>query len=206
MSKKQATSIQKFVKKKFKVMAFKGTWKELLGTPATNGSWIIYGDSGHGKTTFSMKLIKYLSSFKKCAYVPLEEGLHLTFQMAVKEANLLSSSSRIKLWEDYTVEDIDEELSKPRAPEIIFIDSAQYFKSNEKSVNELTKFEYKELSKRYPNVIFIYISHAEKGDPKGGLAKSIYFGSHVCLEVKDFSVSPMKNRYGGKVSFDINEL
>ena len=91
-----------------------------------------------------------MTKFKKCAYIPLEEGTKMTFQEAVKGANLLSASSKVKLWEGYTIEDIDIELSKPKAPEVIFIDSIQYLKMAHNSVNELTKFEYMDLLNRHP--------------------------------------------------------
>lgn len=192
-----SVSISKLTKKKFILMPFEGAFKDLIGRPECAGSWLIYGDSGNGKTSFSLKLLKYITSFKKCAYIPLEEGTKLTFKEAVERANLLSVSSRVKIWEAHTVEDLDIELKKPKSPEVIFIDSLQYFKMNANSVNELTKFEYMELLKRHPKKLFIFVSHAKKDEPKGALAESVYFGSDVCLFVKDFVVYPKKSRYKG---------
>ena len=202
---KTAVSPQKFSRKKFKTMKFTGKYKELLGTPECSGSWIIFGDSGNGKTTTSLELLKYLTNFKKCAYVPLEEGVQLSFQQAFNQANLLSVSSQFKLWPDYTVKDLDEELSKPRAPQIIFIDSVQYLRMNDESYSELTKFEYMELLKRHPKTLFIFISHAKNNEPKGALAEAVYYGSHICMWVKDFVVYPKKNRFGGKTPLELND-
>ena len=200
---KLSVSPQKFARKKFITMQFTGKYKDLLGTPECSGSWIIYGDSANGKTTTSLQILKYLTNFKKCAYVPLEEGVRLSFQQAFNEANLLSVSAKFKLWPDYTVQDIDQELSKSRAPEIIFIDSLQYLRMNDQSYNELTKFEYLELLKRHPKTLFIFISHAKNNEPKGALAEAVYYGSHICLWVNEFVVHPKKNRFGGKTPLEL---
>lgn len=195
---KPAISIDKLLRKKFKVMAFEGEFKDLIGTPECSGSWIIYGASGNGKTSLCLKILKYMTKFKKCAYIPLEEGTKMTFQEAVKGANLLSASSKVKLWEGYTIEDIDIELAKPKAPEVIFIDSIQYLKMAHNSVNELTKFEYMDLLNRHPKKLFVFVSHAKKNEPKGALAESVYYGSDVCILIDDFTAYPTKSRYKGK--------
>ena len=200
---KPAISIEKLLKKKFIVMNFENEYKDLIGTPECSGSWLIYGGSGEGKTTFSLETLKYITRFKKCAYIPLEEGAKMTFQEAAKEANLRSASSRIKLWVDYTVEDLNNELVKPRSPEVIFIDSLQYLKMKSDSYNQLTAFEYKSLINSFPKKLFIFISHAKNNEPKGALAEAVYFGSDVCLFVKDFCVYPKKSRYGGKKSMHL---
>lgn len=201
-----AISLRKLINKKFVTMKLTGSWKGLIGTPECAGSWIIFGDSGQGKTTFSLKLMRYLTDFKKCAYLPLEEGTKLTFKDAVQKANLLPVASKIKIWENYSVKDINEELIKSRAPSIVFIDSLQYLKMNRKSTNQLTNFQYKELLIRHPTTLFVFISHGKNGEPKGALAESIYFGSDVCLSVKDFVVEPNKSRYGGKHPLNMNDL
>jgi predicted ATP-dependent serine protease len=198
-----AISLDKLARKKFVLIPFEGEMQNLIGTPECSGSWIIYGGSGEGKTTFSLRLMKYWTKFKKCAYLPLEEGTKLTFKQAISSANLLSVSSKVKIWDEYTVQDLDIELKKPKAPEVVFIDSLQYLKMTAKSVNQLTNFEYMNLLKRHPKKLFIFISHAKKGEPKGALAEAVYYGSDVCLYVNDFMVSPVKSRYGGNTTLTL---
>lgn len=210
MIRKTATSPRKFSRQKFKTMKFEGVWRGLLSRPECNGSWIIYAESGHGKTTLALNMLKMICQHKKSAYIPLEEGLRKSFQRAFNSANLLAHSGNFKLWKNYTVEDIEYELSQPRAPEIIFIDSLQYLKMNDKSVNELTKLEYIELIHKYPKVTFIFISHSKNGEPKGALAEAVYYGSHICIQVKNHVAFPVKNRFedenGGNQSLDLNDL
>lgn len=199
-----AMSIDKLARRKFVLIPFDNEWKDLIGTPECAGSWIVYGNSGNGKTTFSLQLLKYMAKFKKCAYLPLEEGTKLTFKQAIQRANLVSVSNKVKIWDNYTVQDLDAELPKPKSPDVIFIDSLQYLRMHAKSPNQLTSFEYLDLLKRYPKKLFVFISHAKNNEPKGALAESVYFGSDVCLYVDNFKVQPRKSRYGGKVVFELN--
>ena len=59
---------------KFEVAEFTGKWLESFGKPELRGSWLIYADSGAGKTHFALELIKYLSRFvDRVAYDTLEQ-------------------------------------------------------------------------------------------------------------------------------------
>jgi len=201
-----AISPKKFSKKKFKLIPMpEGKFKDLIGALSITGSWMIYGGSGEGKTTFALMLLKFLCDFKKCAYIPLEEGLSPSFQYSFNEANLLSSSANLRLWKEHTVDDIDEELSKSRAPEVIFIDSLQYLRKSKSSVNQITKFEYIEMLRRHPTTLFIFISHAKNGEPKNAIGEDVYYGSHICMLVKNYMIQPIKNRFRGKIPFDLND-
>lgn len=164
--------------------------------PECSGSWIIYGASGNGKTTFSLLLMKYLCEFKKCAYLSLEEGEKLSFQMAVQRAGLDTIGSKAVLWFNYDFNLLINELESPRSPKVVFIDSVQYFFNSETN-RGLTKNEYKELIRRFPTKLFIFISHEKNGMPKGALADAIYYDSDVCLRVRNFEALPAKSRYGG---------
>lgn len=201
-----AVSLKKLVNKKYKTMNFEGDFKALIGTPEVSGSWLIYGESGSRKTTLSLKLMRYLCKFKTCAYIPLEEKTKLSFQQAVQRANLISVTSKVKIWEEQNVESLLIELSKPKSPDIIFIDSIQYLKKNERSTQELTRFEYKALMDAFPKKLFISISHAKNGEPKGALGDAVYYHSDVCLMVKEGIAYPMKSRYGGDTAFDMNDF
>ena len=203
---KRAIGVKEFERQKFKVMAFKSPFKELIGEPECSGSMIIYGESGHGKTTFALRLMKYISKFYKCAYVSIESALKKSFQDIVKGSNLRSVARKVQLWEELTVADLYEKLKKPRAPKIVFIDSLQYLQLNDESMNQLTSFQYKKLIKDFPNVLFIFISHAKNGEPKGALAEAVYYGSDTCLLVDDFIIYPKKARFGGHKPLELKDL
>lgn len=186
-------------------MDFTGAYKDLIGTPECSGSWLIYGHSGNGKTTFALGLLKYMCEFKKSAYITIEEKSKLSFQKAVIDANLLSVSSKVKIWVDFTLEELDTELTKPKSPDVIFVDSIQYLRKNIESFQEISKFEYKDLIDRYPSKLFIFISHAKNGEPKGSLADSVYYFSDTCIRIDDFTAIPMKARYGGSIAYNFKK-
>lgn len=200
-----SVSIEKFTRKKFKTLAIKGGFEDLIGLPECAGSMIIYGLGGNGKTTFALQLVKHFATLKKIGYNSIEEKVKYSFQQAVRRANLLSVNSKVKIWVSLTVEELKEELLKPKSPEIVFIDSVQYLRTSEKSINELTKFEYKDLINSFPNKLFVFISHAKNGEPKGSLAQSIYYDADTCIEVIDFVAYPKKSRYGGNKPFEISQ-
>lgn len=199
----RATSPKSFVSTKFTIMAIPPKFKGILGEPECSGSWLVYGESFNGKTTFSLELIDQLCTVHKAAYLVLEEGLKMTFQDKVKKSGIVGRGAKIVLWHNETLEDLYQKLKAPRSPKIVFIDSVQYLRANKKSGQEISKFEYIQLLEAFPDRLFVFISHAEKGKPKGSLADAIYYGSDICIEVKDFIAYPKKNRCGGSETYNL---
>lgn len=198
-----AISVDKLLRKKFTIIKLNDALEKLMGNLECSGSVLIYGDSGNGKTTFSLQLAKALCQTKKVGYNSIEEKAKYSFQQAIKKANILSVKSKFKLWVSLTVEELIEELSKKKSPDVVFIDSIQYLRMSEKSSNELTKFEYKDLINMFPNKLFIWISHEKNGEPKGALADAVYYDSDTCIQVCDYVASPVKSRLGGKEPYNI---
>ena len=67
---------------------FEGAWEVAFGHPARTGTWIIWGESGNGKSAFVMKLAKYLCQWCKVAYDSLEESTGLSFQNSLKREKM----------------------------------------------------------------------------------------------------------------------
>ena len=196
-------SVEKLLRKKFKVIALPEEFKNLIGNPECAGSMIIYGPSANGKTTFAVQLVKAFCSSKKVGYNSIEEKAKYSFQNALKRGNILSVKGKLKIWVSLSVHELTEELLKPKSPDVIFIDSVQYLRMTQKSVNQLTNFEYKNLINQFPNKLFVFISHAKNGEPKGSLAEAIYYDADVGIYVKDFIATPLKSRYGGNTIYEI---
>ncbi|KAA6312942.1 hypothetical protein EZS27_036205, partial [termite gut metagenome] len=57
----RAYSVKNVLDSEFETLAFEGIWNEAVGLPELSGSWIIYGTTKNGKTTFAMMLAKYLT-------------------------------------------------------------------------------------------------------------------------------------------------
>ena len=54
----RAYTYEDLARKKYKTLPLKGAWKEHLGEIERAGSILIYGDSGHGKTTYALQLMR----------------------------------------------------------------------------------------------------------------------------------------------------
>lgn len=188
----------------FDVMDFQGDWLKCLGRPEKAGVWIVYGESYHGKTNFTIKLAKYLTGFVKNKILinSLEEGKTESFKLTSKRANLASVADKILLGDRVPVEKVKERLRKQRSPEIIIIDSLQF--------TELTKPTYKKLIDEFVNKkkkgqkkLFIFISNADGKIPRGALAKHVKNEAMIKIRVEGFKAFP-ESRFGGGEPFVID--
>lgn len=191
---RRAISVDEIIKKNFIEMAFDGEFKESFGTPERSGIWIIWGNSGNGKTRFSMQLAKYLTKFGRVAYNTLEEGARKSMQLAVVETNMREVSKHFIILDREPIVELKERLRKRKSPDIIIIDSYQY--------TGLTKREYVELKEEFGNKLFIFISHAEGKNPEGRTAKFIRYDADVKIRVEGYKAFPV-SRYGGGEPYTI---
>lgn len=193
---RRAYSVANVKEAKFKTLKFDGEWAEAIGSPEMTGTWFIYGPPKNGKTSFAMKLVKYLTKFRRVAYNSVEEGLSLTIQMAMDRVQMSQVGSKVILLEKETTEELVTRLDKKKSPDIIVIDSVQFM--------ELKFSEYKMLKERYPNKLFIYISHVEGKTPDGSTAKRIWRDANVIFRIEGFKAFTT-SRYGGEGDITISE-
>ena len=83
----------------FNTVDFTGKWLASFGRPELRGSWIVWGGSGSGKTTFMLQLAKYLTNFSKVCYDSIEQGLTLSFRKAWERVNMLEAGNNFALVE-----------------------------------------------------------------------------------------------------------
>ena len=145
------------------------------------GVWLIWGDSGSGKTTFTLMLCKYLAGFRRVAYDSLEQGLSLSLQKAWERVGMAEAGSNIILLNKEDLPELCARLRKRKSPEIIVIDSLQY----------LDKFymkQFKDLKAEFPDKLFVFISQADKAgkDPDGHIAKKIRYDADIKIKVEGF--------------------
>ena len=124
---RRAISNKNVMQAKFETAPFTGAWLASLGRPELRGSWIVYGGSGSGKTTYVMQLCKYLTNFGRVAYNSLEQGLSLSLQKAWERVGMEEAGSRIILLQKESLKDIRERLKKKNAPNVVVIDSVNYW-------------------------------------------------------------------------------
>lgn len=195
---KRALSVSDMLNYSPEVLPFTGEWREAIGLPELKGAWIVFGDSGNGKTSFALKLGKYFAQIgKRVAYDSIEEGVSLSMREAYIRTGMSDVAGKFILLDKEPIAELRTRLEKRRSPDVIIIDSVQY--------TGLTTKEYKELVDDFPNKLFIFISHADGLKPKGALAQAIYYDAFVCLLIKGFKALVKKSRYGGNGEITISE-
>lgn len=187
---KRALSVDNILNTKYVDLDFDGEWAELLGDPEANGSWIIWGDSGHGKSRFCMMLAKKLTEFGKVAYNSLEEGGRKSIKknMAACGMDAPEVKKNFLVLNREPIDQLKERLRKKQHPRFVFIDSFQY--------TGLTKPQYIALIEEFPDILFIFVSHAEGKKPLGSGADFVRYNSDIKIRVEGYKAFPM-SRLGG---------
>jgi hypothetical protein len=165
-------------------------WGGIIGRPTKDFSCIIFGESGHGKTTSILRLLKDLCDCgMRATYVSLEEGISGTMQDAFKREGVIENySGKIILAANASFEEILAYFSKRGSPEIVVIDSIDYL--------NLTKEQYKLLRAKLKNKIIILISWSKGNNPRSEAGVAIQYMVDIKLQIKNFMIWP-KSRYGG---------
>lgn len=175
---KPAISVTQMNRMKFDIMPFEGLFKASFGKPQLGGTWIVWGNSSNGKTSLCLQLAKYLTNFARVAYNSYEEGVSLSFQNSIKRFDMHEVAKQFVILAGDSIEEIRERLDKRRAPRVVLMDSVQHSK--------ITVDQYKTLKHDFPNVLFIYISHARGKLPKGEVADFIRYDADLKIRVEGF--------------------
>jgi len=171
---------------KIPVFDFDGMWERAMGKPARSGTWLIWGSSGNGKSSFVMQLAKYLCRFDKVIYDSLEESTGLSFQKSLRRHRMDEVSRRFQVLDREPVERLSERLSKRKSPGIVIIDSFQY--------SGLSYKGYLRLKESHRNKLLIFVSHADGLRPGGRTARSVEYDADVKIFVQGFRAS-CKSRF-----------
>ncbi len=191
---KRALSVDNVLNAKFKGLPFSGKWEEVFGTPERAKSWIIWGQSGSGKTTFNMQLAKYLSNFERVIYNSLEEGLSMSIQNAFNRAGI-TKQDNVQLVQE-SMKDLAARLRRKKSPNVVFIDSVRY--------TRMRWNDYQKFCDQFPNKILIWVAHARGKEPKGTLAEDIRYDASVKIYTEGYRAF-VTSRFstGGESSMDI---
>lgn len=176
----KAISNKNVLDARFKVADFAGKWLASFGKPELRGAWIIYGESGSGKTHFALELLKYLSGFvDRAAYDTLEQGLSLSFQNAWKDAAMHEVGSRVIVLAKEPIKDLRERLRKRKSPDIVVIDSIT-------ALVGFTRAVFIELINEFPDKLFVFIAHEENNKPYPAIAQHVRKLSEVKIRVEGY--------------------
>lgn len=185
----RAYSYEDIERIKFKEIQLNDEWKNHLGEPQLgNSHWLVYGGSGHGKTSYVMQIVKQICMLgQKVHYNTCEEGLKKGFKMALKRNNMKGVSGFN--YHKETFEELSARLSRKRQAKIVVIDSVQYF------FRKMRSEHYFKFINQFEDTTFIWISGADGKKPKGKIADDIYYDADIVVHVEDFMAKIVKNRF-----------
>ena len=140
---------------KFNPAPFEGAFKAALGCPEVKGSWLIFGNSGVGKTTFALQLAKYLTNFvDKVAFDSLEQGLSLSLQKAWNRVGMEAVGAKVILLDKEGIPELRARLAKRKSPNVVIIDSVM-------CLIGLRMSDYQKLVNDFPNKLFVFLAHED---------------------------------------------
>lgn len=168
---------------KFNPAPFEGAFKASFGRPELKGSWLIFGGSGAGKTTFALQLAKYLTNFvDKVAFDSLEQGLSLSLQKTWNRVGMEEVGTKVILLDKEPLPELWERLTKRKSPDVVFIDSVI-------CLIGLRMADYQRLLNDFPNKLFVFLAHEDdKGKPSPAIAEKIRKLSDIKMHVEGYKV------------------
>lgn len=193
----RAISVQNLYDKKFKTFPLEGLWKRAMGEPTRAGIWVIYGKEKNGKTWVALLISDLLSAFERVIYISGEEGADKPFVDSVKRAGIVPKDKKKLIFTEYeTVEEIEERLDKKKSPNIVVIDNTTVYAEDFKG-GVLRKWMHK-----YPNKLFIYVSHEEKNEPSNALGKLAKKLAKIIVRVEGLTAFVSGRCPGGTITID----
>jgi len=171
-------------KKEFDVYELSEGFENVFGKPEKVFTSMIHGDSGSGKSSFAVKFASYFSKyFGKTCYLPLEEGVSLTFQSKLDKYAVYGDF-------DVAIERVPSKIQElSQHYKLIIIDSISYQEFNKADINVITQY------KRSSNTSFLFVVHNNKtGQYAGSSHLSFDFDINLTA-VKGLITSHSKSRF-----------
>lgn len=183
----RALSVADIASMKKQTLKLGGAWRAAFGEPERCGVWFIWGNSGNGKTNFTLQLCLELTKFGRVAYNSLEEGDSLSMRESILRSGLLGARGRFVLLHE-SMADLSERLSRRKGPDFVVIDSFQY--------TQMSYRAYIEFKERHRDKTLIFVSHADGNRPSGRAAKSVVYDASLKIWVEGYKAFS-KGRYFG---------
>ncbi len=173
----RAYSPSEILKLRYTTIPWSTSFTAAFSQPETSGVWFIWGQSGNGKSSFVMQLAAELAQHGKVFFNSLEEGTRLTLQASLERVNIEGTGRNLQFGRE-SIEELDERLSKRRAPQFVIIDSFQY--------TQLSFPQYIAFKERHRDKLLIFISHAAGKQPAGRTAMSVKYDADLKIWVEGF--------------------
>jgi hypothetical protein len=200
------TNAFQVLQKTYDLMDYDPEFKGILGNIPMNVLMVVFGDSGHGKTEYVMRMVKsYCKKGVDVDWISYEQGHGLDMQMALRRNNMIelgkmfhiSDPNHKKDPNTTYLQDLIKKIKGRNSSDVFVIDSLQYL--------GLTVKEYYELKNMFSKKGFIFISHKQGKLPEGTTAIKIGYDGGLRILVKNYIAYPEKNRFGGTEPYIIWE-
>lgn len=172
---KQAISVSQLLAQKKETLVLSPEFRLAFGEPEAVGTWLVWGNSGNGKTSFALLLAKELCQHGTVIYNSLEEGTSLTLMNAVERCGLAEVNRRVQFVSE-DIETFQARLERRRSPKIAFIDSFQF--------TDMTYKRYLRFKEALPKHLLVFISHADGNFPAGRSARSVMYDASLKIWVE----------------------
>lgn len=201
-----AISINNLLAKQYICLDFQGEWYDAFGKPEACGVWFIWGNSGNGKSTFTLRLCKEIlramrelpnRKAARGAYVALEEADAKTVQNNFRRNGMSTVNSGIKLIVDESIEQVSARLEKEKNLRFVVFDSFQY--------TRLSFQKYLEFKRKHADKLIIFTSQADGKKPAGRAAVSVMYDAGMKIWIEGFRAFCKGREIGPKGNYTIWE-
>jgi DNA transposition AAA+ family ATPase len=133
-----------------------------------------------------------------CIENGLEQRASKTMQDTIREYNMQQCPrGRFQLIPGESVARLSERLLKPKAPDVVVIDSYQYTQMNYR--------EYIAFKERHPDKMIIFVSHADGTQPDGRAAKKVKYDAELKIRVEGFRAFSQGRTIGPRGYYTVYE-
>ncbi|NDW10472.1 hypothetical protein [Dysgonomonas sp. 520] len=176
MAKREIFSIKAIREKKFQTLELSEEYASLMGKPEKKFISINYGESGSGKSVFTLKFANYFAkNFGKVLYNSHEEKVNQTIQDRVNNFNI--DASKLYIANGLPFDRMCHYIEK-NYYRLVIIDSVKYMNFTIDQLKELRE----RFAKRQLSVMMVDFG-SSKGSPASG--KDLIHASDVKMYFKD---------------------
>lgn len=170
-------SARQVLSMKFDTIRLGGGWDGCVGEVEATGVWLIWGNSGNGKTSAVVSLCKELAAYGKVLYNSREEGYGLTMQNTLRRYGMGELGAKFQL-ANMSLQELDAKISQPRSPRFVILDSFQFMGLNYR--------DFRAFCNKHKNKLLVFVSRAHGRQPDGKAACSAMYDADCKIWVEGY--------------------
>ncbi|WP_165020148.1 ATPase domain-containing protein [Dysgonomonas sp. ZJ279] len=194
MAKKRIFSVKAIKEKKYQYLELEPKYAHLMGEPAKRFVALFYGESGSGKSVFTLQFADYFArNFGKVLYNSHEEGANKTIQDRVNNFDI--DAKRLWIADSFSFDEMCHYIEK-NYYRLIIIDSVKYMSFTNEQLKRLKEL----FAKRQLSIVMIDFGKA-LGSPASGI--DLLHASDIKLYFKRGSVHAISRYLDQPVKYQL---